>query len=372
MTSVPSELTAASLIGLIDDGAYPREVLLTIAQGFLPLPQEELVAVLAHLGGTPDPEVAAFARATLAEIPPRIVMAFASDESANPEQLVRLMRTTGDVSVLEALIRNRTVPDEAVVALARVAEPALQDVIVINQARILRTPELLDALLENPNVSPDARRRALETREEFFEKKARVQPQELPGELPVEPDLADAPLDAIADLLEKAETGDTAEAAAPVAAAPPPDVKDDKDKAIWARIQFMSVAQKVQLAFRGDKTVRMLLVRERNKLVCSATMRNPRMTDQEAEAIAGMRNVDEEVLRLLSMRRDWMSKYNVVVALVRNPKAPVGVVLPLIPRLALRDLKFLRDDRNVPEVVRATAKRIYLARTQKTSGSSGS
>jgi hypothetical protein len=119
------------------------------------------------------------------------------------------------------------------------------------------------------------------------------------------------------------------------------------------------------LAFRGDKMVRMLLVRERNKLVCGATMRNPRMTENEAEVIAGLRNVDEEVLRILSTRRDWMSKYPVILALTRNPKAPIGVVLPLINRLALRDLKFLRDDRGVAEVVRTTAKRIYLSRTQK-------
>jgi hypothetical protein len=127
----------------------------------------------------------------------------------------------------------------------------------------------------------------------------------------------------------------------------------------------MTVAQKVMLAFRGDKMVRMLLVRDRNKLVCSAVMRNARMTENEAEMIGGMRNVDDEVLRILSTKRDWMAKYPIMLALCKNPKAPIGIVLPLINRLALRDLKFLRDDRGVAEVVRSTAKRIYLARTQK-------
>jgi hypothetical protein len=366
MTTLPSELNAASLVALIDQDVYPREVLLTIAQGFLPLPQEELVAVLAHLGAHADGDVCAAARKSIAELPSRTVLGFAADESANPQQLLELARATFDMPVLEALIRNRALPDEAVVELARTAEPVLQEVIVINQARILRTPQILDALLANPAVSADARRRALETREEFFDKKARI--EALPPDLPIEPELADAPLDAIADLLVRAEDPNLADAASQSApAAPPPDAADDKSKAIWARLQFMTVSQKVQLAFKGDKTVRMLLVRERNKLVCTATMRNPRMTEQEAEAIAGMRNVDDEVLRILSTRRDWISKYKIMVTLCRNPKAPVGVVLPLVPRLALRDLKFLRDDRNVPEVVRTTAKRIYLSRTQKTS-----
>jgi hypothetical protein len=94
-------------------------------------------------------------------------------------------------------------------------------------------------------------------------------------------------------------------------------------------------------------------------------MRNARMTENEAEMIAGMRNVDDEVLRIMSTKRDFMAKYPIMLALCKNPKAPIGVVLPLINRLALRDLKFLRDDRGVAEVVRTTAKRIYLARTQK-------
>ena len=50
----------------------------------------------------------------------------------------------------------------------------MQEIVVINQARILRAPEILDALLENPNLTADVRRRALETREEFFDKKARA------------------------------------------------------------------------------------------------------------------------------------------------------------------------------------------------------
>ena len=134
---------------------------------------------------------------------------------------------------------------------------------------------------------------------------------------------------------------------------------------MWAKIQNMTVSQKVMLAFRGDKTVRMILVRARNRMVCAAAIRNPRMTLAEVESVAGMRNVEEEVLRIIGMRREWMAKYVIMSQIIRNPKAPVGVVLPLINRLTLRDLKGLKDDRNVTEVVRQLAKKAYLARTQK-------
>lgn len=364
MSMTPGELNAAGVIGLIESGAYPREVVETIARGFLPLPQEDLISVLVFLGLGDDAEIAATARATmLQEVPARALFQYASNERIEPAQLERLLRFTSDTLALEALIRNRAVPDEAIVALARHADPRAQEIIVINQARILRAPAILEALLENEGLTADVRRRALETKEEFFDKRARIEQLEAEA-AQAELDLADEPLDAIADLLEKAaEAGD---APAPATVSLSESEQDDPSKkALWARVNFMSVAEKVKLAFQGDKSARLLLVRERNKLICSAVMRNPRMTEQEAESIAAMRNVDEEVLRLIGMRRDWMAKYNIMLALVRNPKAPLGVVLPLINRLTLRDLKGLKDDRGVQQVVREMARKAFLARSAK-------
>ncbi|HXG57884.1 MAG TPA: hypothetical protein VNL91_02585 [Thermoanaerobaculia bacterium] len=369
MSTAPSDLSAATIIPLIEAGSYAREVVLNVARGFLPLEQDDLVAVLAYLCGSPDGEIAAAAHASLADLPPRTLLTFASNPEIPPAHLESLLRATADHAVLEMLIRNRAVSDAAVAELARRAEPPVQDVIVINQARILRSPGILDALLANPNVSPDVRRRALETREEFFEKKARMEAvlKAAAAATPDEEPLADEPLDAIADLLQKADEQEPGEARPP---APPPveTERDDHSRAIWSQLQFMSVSEKVQLAFKGNRTLRMLLVRERNKLICTAVIRNPRMSETEVEAIAGMRNVEEEVLRMIGARRDWMGKYNIMLTLCRNPKAPVGVVLPLINRLTLRDLKGLKDDKNVPQVVRETAKRLYQSKTQKQTG----
>jgi hypothetical protein len=361
------ELNASQLIALIEAGAYPPDVVQTIARGFLPLPQDELLSVLAYLAVSGDAEAAALARASIDDIPSRAVLEFAMNPNALPEHLIRLLRVTNDNVIAEALIRNRAVPDESIVELAQTAEPALQEVIVINQARILRAPQILDALLANPKLSPDTRRRALETREEFFEKKARIQQElEEAAELEPEPEEPALPddisLDAIADLLERAE-GEVA-SALPVELTEA-DKKDEKKFAAWAKLQFLTVSEKVQVAFKGDKMTRMFLIRDRNKLVCTAVMRNPRLSETEIEQIANMRNVDEEVLRLIGTNREWSSKYPILLTLVRNPKAPIGVVLPFVSRLTLRDLKNLKDDKGVSQVVRETAKRFYIARTQK-------
>jgi hypothetical protein len=359
----PAELTADVVIERLEAGQYPPEVVDTIARGFLPLGQDELIPILAYLTRSSDAAIAEAARTSLADIPSRNVHAFASNESASPAHLALLTRATVEPFILEALIRNRSVGDSAVVDLASTPDQAVQEIIVINQARIIRAPEILDALLANPHLTPDVRRRALETREEFFDKKARIAalaPEEVDEEEPLE----DIGVEPIADLLEKAAGEEQPDG-------PPPEISaaelggDVKKESIFSAILKMNVSQKVQLAFRGGKTARMILVREHNKLVCSSVMRNPRMTETEVEAIAGMRSVDEEVLRLITMKREWMSKYNIVIALARNPKCPVGVVLPLINRLTLRDLKGLKDDKGVSETVRTMARKLFLQRSHK-------
>jgi hypothetical protein len=359
----PLDMTAASIIGRLDAGEYPLEVVSTIAAGFLPLPQDELIAVLAFLATRGEESVRGTARTSLADVPARSLAAFAQNESAPGEHLDMLVRASEDQVVLELLIRNRTVSDDAVIELARRADAHIQEVIAINHSRLLRSPHILDALDANPDLTADVRRRVLETREEFFEKKARQQP-------PTPPDDEDAvfdalPLDDIQDLLDRAAAAE--EGAAPAAAPEltPAEQGDPKKESVFSKILTMSVSEKVQLAFKGGKTERMLLVRERNRLICSAVMRNPRMNDTEVESIASMRNVDDEVLRLISMKREWMAKYNILVTLVRNPKCPLGIVLPLINRLTLRDLKGLKDDKGVPEGVRVLARKTFNQRSQK-------
>jgi hypothetical protein len=361
MSDFPAELSGAAIIERIESGQYPREIVETIARGFLPLPQDDLIAVLAFLTNSADREIASVAKTSLADVPARSVHAFASNESAPAAHLALLMRATDDAFILEALIRNRALPDALVAEVAAVADAAVQEIVVINQARILRAPEILDALLANPNVTADVRRRVMETREEFFDKKARIaaaEPAEVDDDAPMLT-LSDEP---IADLLEKAasEPGD----------APPPalmesEKADEKKLSIFSQILVMSVSDKVKLAFKGGKTERMILVRDHNKLVCSAVMRNPRMSELEVEGIATMRNVEEEVLRIICMKREWSSKYNIAVSLARNPKCPVGVVLSLINRLTLRDLKGLKDDKGVSDTVRSLARKMYLQRSHK-------
>src|ERR1043166_3453702 len=113
-----TELNAALVIEQIESGAYSLDVVGTTARGFMPLEQDDLVAVLAYLHGYPNAEIAALARATMSELPPRAVLSFANNENAAPSQLAALLLAKSDSPVLGALIRNRAVTDESIAELA--------------------------------------------------------------------------------------------------------------------------------------------------------------------------------------------------------------------------------------------------------------
>ena len=74
-----------------------------------------------------------------------------------------------------------------------------------------------------------------------------------------------------------------------------------------------------------------------------------------------MANVSEDVLRTIGGNRAWLKNYSVVLALVKNPKTPVALSMNLIQRLGDRDLNMLSVDRNVPESLRAAARRKVVA-----------
>ena len=56
-------------------------------------------------------------------------------------------------------------------------------------------------------------------------------------------------------------------------------------------IGSLSIAQRVALAVRGNREARTILVRDSNRVVASAAIRSPRITEQEVIAAAQSRSV---------------------------------------------------------------------------------
>jgi hypothetical protein len=127
------------------------------------------------------------------------------------------------------------------------------------------------------------------------------------------------------------------------------------------RIAGMSVAERMKLAMKGSREERAVLIRDPNKIVGVAVLSSPKLTETEVESIARMTSISDELLRIIANTRAWMKNYAVVAALTKNPKTPVAVSMNMLARLNDRDLKMLSTDRNVPEILRITArKRLVL------------
>lgn len=358
-SETPAELDARAFIDRYDRGELPEEFVMVAAQGFLPLPQDEMVAILAFLSVHEQEKVAGIAHASLVELPARVTVAFARNPDVDPRHLGLLARASEDPIIIEALLRNRSTPDETIRDFASTVSGPLQEIIVINHERLIRSPEIVDALEANPELSNDVRRRITEVREEFFEKK-RIEQIRI-GDYSLTPEEETE----FADLLQQADAlGD--QPGPPIAGVAPSaeglDAAEEEVGSIWNQVQKMTISQRVRCAIKGGRTERSILIKDRNRLVAGAVIKNPRISESEIEMFAGMRNIEEEALRLIGMKREWMQKYPLMLSLARNPKAPIGVVLPLINRLTLKDLKSMTSDKNVSETVRGSARRLYNQR----------
>jgi len=129
------------------------------------------------------------------------------------------------------------------------------------------------------------------------------------------------------------------------------------DQTTMERIAGMNPAQKLQLAMRGTREARAILVRDANRLVAMAVLSSPKISESEVENIAKMTNVSEDILRTIGQTRAWAKNYSIVSALARNSKTPIAVSLNLLSRLMEKDVKALTTDRNVPDVVRLAARK---------------
>ena len=76
-----------------------------------------------------------------------------------------------------------------------------------------------------------------------------------------------------------------------------PDLEDESlDKeSVLQKLQKMNFPQRLKAAVKGSKEIRMILVRDTNKMIAAAAMSSPKMTEQDVEGIAGMGAVSEDV-----------------------------------------------------------------------------
>lgn len=369
----------------------------------LPLQQSDLLEVLVALATSDDEQISIAATQTLnAETPDNLLVAAKAPETS-PNVLAYLASQAASThEVHEATILNNRTPDHAIAKLASTTPSgSLLELIAVNQQRLVRCREIIDAILANPARSGEAERRATETRKEFFEKErgARQIADELrargqnaaaeffesaeltttSGELNFDDawliaqhiEVADADLDdswlpaeRYEELLPETfeESAANAQRVIENERLEGGEVTAERVSLI-RKIMFMNVKDRMKLAMKGDREARGILIRDSNKIVCSAVVKNPRITEQEIENISAMRTVANEVLRLIAMNRTWARSYTIIHNLARNPRTPIPTAMSVLLRIRTKDLLQLTQNRNVSETVRRQAQRLAQARS---------
>jgi hypothetical protein len=329
-------------------GTVPKDLRSMAAQGALPLGPVDLLELLEFLLADREPEIAETASATLIAFDKDELLAVCKDRSSPAPVLAWVLKNRTERDVLESVLQNTTLTDDAVEQAAPRLITELAELVVINQVRLLRRTSLLVAIESNPTLNNDQKRRPRELRETF---KIGADHEEKPQAPPPPP------------IVEAAPSAPEPEAeAAPVEGEQLVEValSDDEKKqpekvSLAKRIFAMNMKDKLKTALQGDREARTMLIRDPNRLVAAAVLGSPKLTDAEVEGFAGMKNVSDQVLRTIGNHRDWTKKYSVISNLVRNPRTPLAISIGMVSRLNPKDLKSVSVDKNVPEVIRKQA-----------------
>jgi len=361
-------------------GDVADQVRRTAAQGLLPIPREDQIELWACLRNDSDPEVRGACRENLAAVDTAEWLALLPDTPFRPEFFDFAVKALSRrEELVSALLANRALPDPAYAQLALILQGNLLDRLIDGQNRLLANPEIVLALLDNPALNASQVRRIFDLAEQFFRDHSRIpavletkfglkighaggafRVEQAPAPVPPPAPEAAKPVTAKLPRPSEAQEETPEEEAPPAVEGEEEALPDDEDiRTLYQQLLTMKIPEKISLAVKGNKEARLLLIRDSNKVVQEAVIDSPKLTDGEVEAFAKMRNLPEELLRKIARNGDWMKQLPIARALATNPKTPVGVSLPLVKRLTDFDIKNLLRDKNVSEVIRREAKKVY-------------
>jgi hypothetical protein len=309
----------------IRSGRSTQERKIAICTGAASLPPEERIEILTLLAADSDEIVREKAAGTLLTQPLANVMAALARTDAAPEMFAycaaEFPRRPG---VADALAKNPTCPIEVLRPVVHyLSVTAVQDLFE-DLDRLSTSPALVAALIESSVVNAEQRDQLLELQRE-------------------EPEGIEA-------LLEAAEIAE-------------PDAA--KRETLLQKISRLRVVERVQMAMKGTREARGMLIRDSCRVVQRAVLQSPQLTGREVEGFAAMTSLSDDTLRLIAGNRKFRKNYTVTRALVNNPKTPLEISLHLLPTITPQDLKLLTTNKNVPDTLRTSASRLQRKRSDE-------
>ena len=381
------------------DPATPAQLKLMAASGMAPFAPADLVKVLYVLAYDRDAAMSGKARETLGKLPDNVLVStldLALEEGVL-DGLARLLVKRDKAA--ERILLNRGTTDETVAWLTgHLKSERLLEIVVANEERLLRCPQIIETLYLNPatrmssvdRVTELAVRNGIELDgiPSFAEIKTAIlgtitakQPQPVApmpsaGEQTVNKDLelmsasgdddlefrsvlddeGSAAFDEskVDDILTAIECGDHASVS---------ELEEsDHVKKMEASLSGLSVSRKIRIATLGNANQRAVLVRDSNRLVVMAVLKSPGMGDSEIIRFSKARSLPDEAVRYIANRRDWTKLYQVKLNLVNNPRTPMQDALRFLNHLRPHDVRMLENSRDIPRALVTAAKQLRSKR----------
>ena len=143
------------------------------------------------------------------------------------------------------------------------------------------------------------------------------------------------------------------------------ELSEEESESLYHRILNMGVAEKVKLAFMGNKEARNILVRDPIKLVSVAVVKSPKIREDEIEAISKSKQVCEDVLRQIATTKEWAKSYQIKLNLANNSKTPLPISMKFLSHFREPDLRKLAKSKNIPQALATQARRLAEVKGDK-------
>lgn len=351
----------------------PPPMRMMAASGIVPgLKPQDVVCVVAVLTESDDAKVAEKARQTIRALPPPILNGALS---ADLEPAVVVLLADGyssNAEVVEKLLRQPRIASAALEILAERADERIGELVATNEAALLENPSVIEKLYMNKRVRMStadrilelAVRNGLELSIPAFKEAAAAIKNELIAERSEEPTFEDKvakEVDAIADRIRL----DTAVEDTHEVDDEGKETLKEVMKPLYAQLAELTVPQKIRRATLGDSAERMLLVRDKNRLVATAAVQSPKMNENDAARIATNRQMHEDVLRIIAQNREWTRNYQIRMNLIMNPRTPFTFSSRMIPLLRENDVRVLAKSKNVTTAVQTAARQQLMRKDTK-------
>jgi hypothetical protein len=387
------------MIELIRTSAVPSNLMQAAARGALSVPPAEMIEILVYLAQH-NKLFSEKARMTLAGWDEAACRAIAQDQHTPKEVLDYLVAPDNLRPVLlPDLLENPSVPETALLQLAASKSSDLLDS-MLRSARVSALPGLLAALAANPSLTekqgailrsktmsdqPNAPTDALPTEvADGFDEAVQAFVTEHAAEINVDPNRPYQPIGGIEEIaaadhgvppvvmVQSAAVATTTSGAAAATAPAKTHPADAPNKAAvpeergttLQKIAKLNIQGRIQLAMKGTKEERSLLIRDGTKLVALAVLESPKITDGEVEKIASQKNVLESVLRAIPMKRRFAKQYPIIRNLVANPRTPIDLSLGLMKNILAADLKNLAGNKEVSDTIRKLALKMFKQKSE--------